>query len=67
MLAAFIGAAPASTRANPLTARASPACGSRATAASPSTTVPSGIDYFVPMIKEDGEWKVGALGPSEFS
>jgi hypothetical protein len=25
-----------------------------------------GVDYFVPMVKEDGEWKVGALAPSEF-
>lgn len=24
------------------------------------------IDYFIPMIEEDGEWKVGALAPSEF-
>jgi hypothetical protein len=25
-----------------------------------------GIDYFVPMVKEGGKWKVGALAPSEF-
>jgi hypothetical protein len=25
-----------------------------------------GVDYFVPMVKEEGEWKVGALAPSEF-
>jgi hypothetical protein len=25
-----------------------------------------GIDYFVPMVKEGGEWKVAALAPSEF-
>jgi hypothetical protein len=25
-----------------------------------------GVDYFVPMVKEDGEWKVGALAPNEF-
>jgi hypothetical protein len=25
-----------------------------------------GVDYFVPMVKEDGEWRVGALAPSEF-
>jgi hypothetical protein len=25
-----------------------------------------GVDYFVPMAKEDGEWKVGAIAPSEF-
>jgi hypothetical protein len=24
------------------------------------------VDYFVPMVKEDGEWKVGALAPTEF-
>lgn len=27
---------------------------------------PKGVDYFVPMIEEDGEWKVGSLAPSEF-
>lgn len=27
---------------------------------------PKGVDYFVPMIDEGGEWKVGALAPSEF-
>jgi hypothetical protein len=27
---------------------------------------PAGVDYFVPMIEEDGEWKVGSLAPSEF-
>jgi hypothetical protein len=27
---------------------------------------PKGVDYFVPMVEEDGEWKVGALAPSEF-
>jgi hypothetical protein len=25
-----------------------------------------GVDYFVPMVREDGEWKLGALAPSEF-
>jgi hypothetical protein len=25
-----------------------------------------GIDYFVPMVKEGGQWKVGSLAPSEF-
>jgi hypothetical protein len=25
-----------------------------------------GADYFIPMTKENGEWKVGALAPSEF-
>jgi hypothetical protein len=25
-----------------------------------------GVDYFVPMTREEGEWKVGALAPSEF-
>jgi hypothetical protein len=25
-----------------------------------------GVDYFVPMTKEGGEWKVGALTPTEF-
>lgn len=27
---------------------------------------PKGGDYFVPMTKEDGEWKVGALEPTAF-
>ena len=27
---------------------------------------PDGVDYFVPMVKEGGSWKVGALAPSEF-
>ena len=25
-----------------------------------------GVDYFVPMVKEDGQWKIGAFAPSEF-
>jgi hypothetical protein len=25
-----------------------------------------GVDYFVPMVKEGGEWKIGAISPSEF-
>lgn len=25
-----------------------------------------GVDYFVPMVKEDGEWKVSTLAPTEF-
>lgn len=25
-----------------------------------------GVDYYVPMVKEDGKWKVGAVAPSEF-
>lgn len=24
------------------------------------------VGYFVPMVKEEGEWKVGALAPSDF-
>ncbi len=27
---------------------------------------PKGVDYFIPMVKEDGEWKVGSMAPSEF-
>ena len=27
---------------------------------------PEGVDYFVPMVDEDGEWKVGALAASQF-
>ena len=27
---------------------------------------PKGVDYFVPMVKENGEWKVGSLAPTEF-
>jgi hypothetical protein len=25
-----------------------------------------GVDYFVPMAKEDGQWKIAAIAPSEF-
>ncbi len=25
-----------------------------------------GVDFFLPVVEEDGEWKVGALAPSEF-
>lgn len=25
-----------------------------------------GVDYFVPMTKEDGQWKLGSIAPSEF-
>lgn len=28
---------------------------------------PKGVDYFVSMVKENGEWKVGALAPTEFT
>ena len=27
---------------------------------------PEGVDYFMPMVKEDGKWKVAAIAPSEF-
>lgn len=27
---------------------------------------PKGVDYFIPMVEEDGEWKVAALAASEF-
>ena len=27
---------------------------------------PNGVDYFMPMVKEGGEWKVAALAPTEF-
>jgi hypothetical protein len=27
---------------------------------------PKGVDYYVPMAKEDGRWKVAGIGPSEF-
>jgi hypothetical protein len=27
---------------------------------------PKGVDYFVPMVKEDGVWKVAAIAPTEF-
>jgi hypothetical protein len=27
---------------------------------------PKGVDYFVPMVREDGEWKVGTISPTEF-
>lgn len=64
-LAAVIGRAPASTRENTMTGGIASLRveGDRAFALYHG---PEGVDYFVPMVSEDGEWKVGALAPSEF-
>jgi hypothetical protein len=65
-LGMLTGDAPASTRANPLTAAGVASLrveGGRGFALFHGT---GGSDYFVPMVKEGGEWKVGAIGPSEF-
>jgi hypothetical protein len=65
-LEAITGSAPASTRTNPLSAAGVASLrveGDRGFALFHGA---GGSDYFVPMAKEDGEWKVGAIGPSEF-
>jgi hypothetical protein len=65
ILAALEGRVPASSRANTLTGPISSlrAEGERGFALYHG---PDGVDYFVPMVKEDDSWKVGALAPSEF-
>ena len=65
-LEALTGGAPASTRASPLTSAGVASLrfeGDRGFALFHGA---GGSDYFVPMAKEDGEWKVGAISPSEF-
>ena len=67
--AAIIGALsapiPRSSRANPVTAGVASLRveGDRGFALFHG---PKGADIFVPMVEEDGEWKVGSLAPSEF-
>ena len=65
VLAALSGDAPRSTRVNTMTGPIAALRfeGSRGFALYHG---PQGVDYFVPMVKEDGEWKVGALAPTEF-
>jgi hypothetical protein len=65
VLKALLGAAPASTRANPLTGDIASLRteGNRGFALFHGT---GGSDYFVLMVKEDGEWRLGATAPSEF-
>ncbi len=66
VLSGLMAGTPASSRANTLTTGAIASLrfeGDRAFALYHGAR---GIDYFVPMVKEDGEWKVGALAPSEF-
>jgi hypothetical protein len=65
ILEALMGRAPASTRANTMTDAVASLRfeGDRGFALYHGA---HGVDYFVPMVKEDGEWKVGALAPSEF-
>jgi hypothetical protein len=65
ILAALESRAPASTRANNLThgVAALRVQGERGFALYRDA---HGTAYFVPMVKEDGSWKVGALAPSEF-
>lgn len=64
-LESLTGGVPSSTRANTMTG----AIGSLRVEGDRGFALyhgPNGSDYFVPMVKEDGEWKVGALAPSEF-
>lgn len=65
ILKTLSGGLPASTRANTLTDGVASLRveGDRAFALYHG---PKGVDYFVPMVKEDGEWKVGTLAPTEF-
>lgn len=65
ILAALTGATPASTRANTLIGPVASLRfeGDRGFALYHG---PKGVNYFIPMTKEDGEWKVGALAPTEF-
>lgn len=65
ILKALSAGLPASTRANTLTGGVASLRveGDRAFALYHG---PKGVDYFVPMAKEDGEWKVGTLAPTEF-
>lgn len=65
-LEALTAGAPASTRVSPMTAAGVAALrieGDRGFALFHGS---KGSDYFVPMAKEGGQWKVGAIGPSEF-
>jgi hypothetical protein len=65
ILKALSGGLPASTRANTLTEGVASLRveGERGFALYHG---PKGVDFFVPMAKENGEWKVGTLSPTEF-
>ena len=65
ILEALLSDSPASTRANTMTAGIASLRveGDRAFALYHGA---EDVDYFVPMVKEDGEWKIGAIAPSEF-
>ncbi len=65
ILAALSAGAPASTRANTMTDGIASLRieGDRGFALYHGA---KGIDYFVPMAEDDGEWKVATLAPSEF-
>ncbi len=65
ILAALVSGAPRSTRTNTMTDGIASLRfeGDRGFALYHGT---HGVDYFVPMTREDGEWKVGAIAPTEF-
>jgi hypothetical protein len=65
VLETFLSSSPASSRANTLTDGIASfrVEGDRGFALYHG---PKGVDYFVSMVKEDGEWKVGSLATSEF-
>ncbi len=65
VLEALSGDLPASTRANTLTGGVASLRfeGERGFALYHG---PEGVDYFMPMAKENGEWKVASLAPTEF-
>jgi hypothetical protein len=65
ILEGLLGRAPASTRTNTLTDGLASLRveDDRGFALYHGT---GGVDYFVPMVKEDGQWKLGAIAPSEF-
>ena len=65
LLASVLSSTPASSRANTLTDGIASfrVQGDRGFALYHG---PDGVDYFLVMFEEDGEWKVGSLAPSEF-
>lgn len=65
LLAALVGTTPASTRVNTLIG---PVASLRFEGDQGFALYhgPKGVNYFIPMAKEDGEWKVGSLAPTEF-
>ena len=65
VLESLLGTTPASTRANTLTDGVSSFRfeADRGFALYHGT---GGVDYFMPMVEEDGQWKIGAFAPNEF-